>query len=1129
MALKLMYKDDPMFDQDFLNDLFSAHERELYAKIVALNLDEEPIEEIQGRVTSGSAPVDGNSIVRRTCSLSIVASELDINDYIWGLKTKIKLFIGLKNKINPKYPDVIWFKMGTYILTSFSTSLSASGYTVSIQGKDKMCLLNGDVGGNLTALSYDFGSVDVISKNGYTYSEKLPLKQIIKKAVHDFAKEPYHNIIINDLDDCGLELLEYRGTKPMYFIYNPFSSEIENMVVDENQIYYVNNSDHPYSIHEIENQIYEDESENKTPSFVFKVLTGDAVFNGQFLKPTNFYGDVKCTQGPYNIIKIKPGMTCGYRTTELVYAGQLTSAVGESITAMLSKIVSMLGNYEYFYNRDGQFVFQKKRTYVNTSWNNMVNNGEEDWVENAAYTSSYTFSFENGNLITSFQNSPNLANLKNDFSIWGTKTGVSGTSIPIHLRYAIDEKPIYYTSIDGTTYTVRTKEQVEQDKKKFQLNIAQGYKKTPSEYGLSEDWWEVRDWANAWIYNGYEVPTKNLGAYCPVKAVFTTNPDLDGQKLPDDSVYSYIDLENYRQHYYDSNMHLPLQAVDDVIFINDQYMSTHVSCAHPYTWWLRELNENVRYPNGKAYFFRPTMPKEDIGGGKGLKLGEDIQYSLDWRELIYRMAIDFNKHGDEDDFLAIIREKNPTFYPTGYTGYEQYYTDIEGFWRQLYNPEYTASYQVINLTQKQYEDEARFHSKYGDLERWYYDAPVYTKCKEDDPFFSSVDYYLLGKFDYEKQPGLTQLIYNEDPTKYYRITGTEIKPIPIEQNYSGTYYIKENGAMVQVLYDEKNKIYLYNRYSQNNYFPCYQLEAFVSGRVYFILDENQNFKPDTTVKKDTYMANPGKYYKKTLKGGVISFENCTTLQPFDMARKYYYRNNNGDLVRTYSVTKENYESKAYNESLLYATVTYTYKPVFFAKYPYDENTTYYIEAKQEYYLDKKSPETLYWNKAVNDSPESLNFWFDFLDTYGELSEYSVHSIGDRPKAVNDNNVKAIYFRETPGVIFVENLKDLKANDRKTGYTYAQLPSHLEYLFTISGQGKSAKDVLDNYLYTYSYCTESITVSALPIYSLEPNTRIFVRDDKSGINGEYIVSKINFPLDANGTMSINATKVVDRIY
>lgn len=1136
MALKLMYKDDPMFDQDFLNDLFSAHERELYAKIVALNLDEEPIEEIQGRVTSGSAPVDGNSIVRRTCSLSIVASELDINDYIWGLKTKIKLFIGLKNKINSKYPDIIWFKMGTYILTSFSTSLSASGYTVSIQGKDKMCLLNGDVGGNLTALSYDFGSVEVVSKSGYAYSEKLPLKQIIKKAVHDFAKEPYHNIVINDLDDCGLELLEYRGTKPMYFIYKPSSSEVVNMVIDENQSYYVDGV--KYSIKEIEAQNTKDILDNKNPTFIFKVLTGDTVFNGQFLEPTKFYGDADGKQEPYNIIKIETGMTCGYRTTELVYAGQLTSAVGEPITAMLSKIVSMLGNYEYFYNRDGQFIFQKKRTYVNTSWNNMVNNGEEDWVENAAYTSSYTFSFENGNLITSFQNSPNLANLKNDFSIWGTRTGISGAAIPIHLRYAIDTKPMYYTSIDGTTYTTRTEEQVKQDKKNFQLNITHRYEKTPSEYGLSEDWWEVRDWANAWIYSGYEVPTKNLGAYCPLRARLTTNKSLDGTMYNNSNMYSYIDPIKLKSFF---GNYSPV-GIDDLIFMGDHYFTTHGGCAHSYTWWLQAFEEGGQYAGGKAYFFKPTMPADDIGSGEGLKLGDDIKYSLDWRELIYRMALDFNKHGDEDDFLATIREKNPTFYPTGYTGYEQYYVDMEGFWRQLYDPEYKTSYQVINLTKKQYEDEARFHAKGGGLEYWYYDAPIYTRCKEEDPFFSSVNYYCLVDSEYKLQQDLTQLDYGQDPTQYYRITDTEIKPIPIEITTTGIYYIRnDNGAMIKWSGGRNPDIQCYNRFSKSSYFPCYQIEAFVSGRLYFTLEKDE-YKPATNLKKDIYMANPGKYYKKTLKGGVIQFENCTTLQPFDSARKYYWQDEKKGDLSLASITKDNYEAYAYKGKvekiengeenhfkLLYEVNTYTYQPVYHPKYAYDENTTYYIEGEKEYYLDKDKPDNLYWNKMVDDSPESLNFWFDFLDTYGDLSQYSVHSIGDRPKAVNDNNVKAIYFRETPGVIFVENLNNLDLKDRKTGYTYAQLPSHLEYLFTISGQGKSAKDVLDSYLYTYSYCTESITISALPIYSLEPNTRIFVRDDKSGINGEYIVSKINFPLDANGTMSINATKVVDRIY
>ena len=50
--------------------------------------------------------------------------------------------------------------------------------------------------------------------------DSLTLKHIIREAVHTYANEPYHNIIINDLDDYGLELLEYRGDKPLYFFFN---------------------------------------------------------------------------------------------------------------------------------------------------------------------------------------------------------------------------------------------------------------------------------------------------------------------------------------------------------------------------------------------------------------------------------------------------------------------------------------------------------------------------------------------------------------------------------------------------------------------------------------------------------------------------------------------------------------------------------------------------------------------------------------------------------------------------------------------------------------------------------------------------------------------------------------------
>jgi hypothetical protein len=62
------------------------------------------------------------------------------------------------------------------------------------------------------------------------------------------------------------------------------------------------------------------------------------------------------------------------------------------------------------------------------------------------------YSFEDNNLITSFSNNPQLNNLKNDFSVWGTRKGFNDSDVAIHARYAIDKKPGYYRSFDGTIY-----------------------------------------------------------------------------------------------------------------------------------------------------------------------------------------------------------------------------------------------------------------------------------------------------------------------------------------------------------------------------------------------------------------------------------------------------------------------------------------------------------------------------------------------------------------------------------------------------------------------------------------------------------------------------------------------------
>lgn len=170
---------------------------------------------------------------------------------------------------------------------------------------------------------------------------------------------------------------------------------------------------------------------------------------------------------------------------------------------------------------------------------------------------------------------------------------------------------------------------------------------------------------------------------------------------------------------------------------------------------------------------------------------------------------------------------------------------------------------------------------------------------------------------------------------------------------------------------------------------------------------------------------------------------------------------------------------------------------------------------------------LYWHKNVYEHPEMINFWFDFLDTEGQLQQFSVKNIGSRSKTVNETSIKSIYFRETPAVVFKETMA--YSTTDLSGYKKLQIPERILIdMFTISSQGKSAKERLDELIYAHGYCIDSASITTLPIYYLDVNTRIYIHNDDSNIDGDYIVNKLTIPLTYNGTMSISATKAAENI-
>jgi hypothetical protein len=59
------------------------------------------------------------------------------------------------------------------------------------------------------------------------------------------------------------------------------------------------------------------------------------------------------------------------------------------------------------------------------------------------------FSFLNNELIVSIKDTLKIDNIKNDYSVWGTRKLYSGEEKKVHARYAIDKKPQFYKAYDG--------------------------------------------------------------------------------------------------------------------------------------------------------------------------------------------------------------------------------------------------------------------------------------------------------------------------------------------------------------------------------------------------------------------------------------------------------------------------------------------------------------------------------------------------------------------------------------------------------------------------------------------------------------------------------------------------------
>ena len=392
-------------DKNFLKTVDRISLKEEFAKITILNWQERPIEDIQGKVSSGTLNINGNSSLRRTCNLTILIDENNSNitsvKNSLSINKKIKLDIGIKNNTSQysEY-DIIWFPLGTYIISSVSITNTNSQITsASLQLKDKMCLLNGECGGLLPA-SVTFSSYDVLDANGAYQIEQPTIYTIIKYVVNYFGGEQLPKILISDVDERVRKVMKWTGSNPLYITqYTSTTSGVQyGATTDKEQV-------------------------------------DEALAAGRIDSYTEY----------------KSGQDVGYIYTDFVYPGELIGDAGNSVCDILDKIKSALGNYEYFYDLDGNFIFQEIKNYLNTSKSTTDLNDMEqnDYLIDITKGKS-VYTFDDSFLISSYSNAPQYSMIKNDYIVWGMREdATTGATYPIRYHLAIDTKPQ-----TGNTYKV---------------------------------------------------------------------------------------------------------------------------------------------------------------------------------------------------------------------------------------------------------------------------------------------------------------------------------------------------------------------------------------------------------------------------------------------------------------------------------------------------------------------------------------------------------------------------------------------------------------------------------------------------------------------------------------------------
>lgn len=168
--------------------LLQQHSQDKFIKIELLDMKTEIVlENIEGALISDSGTIDSTSNSRRSYNADFYVKDstflVDSNNKIW-MDKYIRVYTGI---LDQRSQNIVYYIIGTYVITDAGYNYDASTKTVSLTLLDKMALLDGTLGGKIT------GALDMTIKH--------------------FVNDEYYSTVILVTDSEGVEYSETKYTQ----------------------------------------------------------------------------------------------------------------------------------------------------------------------------------------------------------------------------------------------------------------------------------------------------------------------------------------------------------------------------------------------------------------------------------------------------------------------------------------------------------------------------------------------------------------------------------------------------------------------------------------------------------------------------------------------------------------------------------------------------------------------------------------------------------------------------------------------------------------------------------------------------------------------------------------------------